>query len=286
LPVALPYVRYDYMFDQPIFGGEVGFKSSVYSLTRDEAVIAFPSVDLGTDQQRGSLEFNWQRQMYTDMGQVITPFATLRGDLYYSKNIPDPNIPGLYIDGETTGRSSETTIYAVVNPESIIAARVSRSARGVAGLRPGFDGGRPNRRAARRNVAAEQPASVAICSSGMPESISATSAARSFKFGSGCDRPPSTVVTVQRSSSRERRLHTQPLRTRQNERRASIMRCEGGRCPASVLHRGPTSFVAATAILRIRSSATVRRGYLRSTPMRLIASSCGSFRSRFRVKNV
>jgi LPS-assembly protein len=104
LPVALPYVRYDYMFDQPIFGGEVGFKSSVYSLTRDEAVIAFPSVDLGTDQQRGSLELNWQRQMYTDMGQVITPFATLRGDLYYAKNIPDPNIPGLYIDGETTGR--------------------------------------------------------------------------------------------------------------------------------------------------------------------------------------
>lgn len=104
LPVALPYIRYDYMLDQPILGGELGFKSTLYSLTREEAVVAFPTVELGTDQQRGTMEANWQRQMYTDMGAVITPFATMRGDLYISNNLPNEYIPGDYDKEETTGR--------------------------------------------------------------------------------------------------------------------------------------------------------------------------------------
>jgi len=42
--------------------------------------------------------------MYTDMGTVITPFATMRGDLYVTNNLPNEYIPGDYSKDDTTGR--------------------------------------------------------------------------------------------------------------------------------------------------------------------------------------
>ncbi|MGE3829744.1 MAG: LPS-assembly protein LptD [Parvibaculaceae bacterium] len=109
-PYAVPYVRNSYTFGDPVWGGELGYDWNVYSLHRNDSVFAFEpelpfsNEELGTDQTRGVLNFRWQRQMISDMGTVITPFANLRGDLYITNNRPDPDFPALIDDEETTAR--------------------------------------------------------------------------------------------------------------------------------------------------------------------------------------
>lgn len=94
LPTALPYVTASHIFADPVLGGELGFEMNAYSLNREDAVGAF---DLGTDQTRGVANLHWQKQMINGMGQVITPFLQVRGDVYVSENVP-----GAASDSETT----------------------------------------------------------------------------------------------------------------------------------------------------------------------------------------
>jgi LPS-assembly protein len=104
LPYVLPYVRHSYTLDRPVLGGELGFDTSIYSLTRNESLTPFPDVDQGTEQTRFTTDVHWQRQFITDIGQVVTPFASFRTDLYLTDNLPDPLVPGGIRDAETTTR--------------------------------------------------------------------------------------------------------------------------------------------------------------------------------------
>jgi LPS-assembly protein len=94
-PTAVPYIQHSYTLDQPVFGGEFGYNWNVYSVHRSDAVFAddpdlpLTDVNLGTDQTRGVANLSWQRQIVNGMGQVITPFANLRGDVYTTNNLPD-----------------------------------------------------------------------------------------------------------------------------------------------------------------------------------------------------
>ncbi len=99
IPTALPYVNSEYTLDSAVLGGELSFDWSVYSLARDEANTPFPDINHGTDQTRAIANINWQKQMISDIGQIITPFAKLRSDLYISKNVP-----GSLSDDEVTNR--------------------------------------------------------------------------------------------------------------------------------------------------------------------------------------
>ncbi|MGE3875845.1 MAG: LPS-assembly protein LptD [Parvibaculaceae bacterium] len=111
-PYAVPYIQHSYTFDQPVLGGEFGYNWNVYSLHRTDAVVgtnsnvSLPGTNLGTDQTRGVANLTWQRQIINEMGQVITPFANLRGDLYVTQNLPDDN--GLTDETETTTRFQPT----------------------------------------------------------------------------------------------------------------------------------------------------------------------------------
>ncbi len=67
-----PIVDYDYIVNKPILGGELSFNSNA---------MAFSNKD-GVDSDRLIAEANWRRQMIDGIGQVYTPFAQLRGDLY------------------------------------------------------------------------------------------------------------------------------------------------------------------------------------------------------------
>lgn len=87
LPTALPYIYSEYTFNNTVLGGELGFDWSAYSIARDDAQTPFADVHQGTDQTRGVANIHWQNQMITDWGQVITPFARLRSDLYISENV-------------------------------------------------------------------------------------------------------------------------------------------------------------------------------------------------------
>ena len=102
IPMALPYINSEYTFDQAVLGGEMSFDFSAYSLSRDDPETPFTTINHGTDQTRAVSNINWQRQMTTDAGQVITPFAKVRSDIYITNNVPDGM--GGYRDDEVTGR--------------------------------------------------------------------------------------------------------------------------------------------------------------------------------------
>jgi LPS-assembly protein len=89
LPYAVPYVTANYVFDQPILGGDLSFDFSAYSLHREEAVFD-PSrgLDLGTDQSHVTAVLDWRRQMITGLGMQLTPFTQLRSDFNVSRNVP------------------------------------------------------------------------------------------------------------------------------------------------------------------------------------------------------
>ena len=69
---VLPLIDYDYIVSRPIMGGELSFNSNVMSLTSND----------GPDSSRLIVQSKWRRQFIDGMGQVYTPFAQLRGDIY------------------------------------------------------------------------------------------------------------------------------------------------------------------------------------------------------------
>ncbi len=107
-PVAAPYVRHSYTFDDPVWGGVLGIDTNVYSLYRDEAVSplnsSYENVYQGTEQARGVTIMHWQREIVTHGGIQVMPFGRLRGDVYINNNLPDPNDPEMLQDDEVTGR--------------------------------------------------------------------------------------------------------------------------------------------------------------------------------------
>lgn len=89
LPAALPYINSEYTLDQAVLGGELSFDLSAYSLSRDDPDVPYTTINHGTDQTRAVANVNWQKQMTTGAGQVITPFAKMRSDIYITNNVPD-----------------------------------------------------------------------------------------------------------------------------------------------------------------------------------------------------
>jgi LPS-assembly protein len=85
MPVVLPYVSTSYIFDQTMLGGEVSFDMNAYSLSRRDPD---PRFDLGSEQTRAVANLGWQRQFISGMGQLVTPFASMRGDIYLAENVP------------------------------------------------------------------------------------------------------------------------------------------------------------------------------------------------------
>ena len=77
---VLPIADYDYVVDQQILGGELSFSANLTSLTRDN----------GADSSKIIANVRWRRQMIDDLGQVVTPFAELRGDAFKVSNHVDP----------------------------------------------------------------------------------------------------------------------------------------------------------------------------------------------------
>ena len=94
--VVAPVIDYDHIFGDPVFGGEVAINSNVTALNRGEEDPF--AVDLNGDGKftpnekfyhgvagsfvRASTEVSWQRQFIGPFGQLITPFASLRGDAF------------------------------------------------------------------------------------------------------------------------------------------------------------------------------------------------------------
>jgi LPS-assembly protein len=105
-PVALPYIEHDYTFDTPVLGGELGIKSSVYNLYREnsEDSALYPGVVHGEEQSRATTTLHWQRQFVSNGGALVTPFSRLRADVYHNEELPDPAPLETGLTDNTTSR--------------------------------------------------------------------------------------------------------------------------------------------------------------------------------------
>lgn len=145
IPLVHPVVDYNYIFDDPVAGGQLSFNSSFLSLTRDRAdfirATANTRCDLdnetisGTDAlaatpancrllgvpgttTRFVSSAEWERNITTSAGQVFTPFASLRGDVY-ALDVDDPYIT----DDENDLPISASVIDNFINAEDEVVFR-------------------------------------------------------------------------------------------------------------------------------------------------------------------
>jgi len=85
---AYPIIDYNYVFADPIVGGEVTWNTNVLSFTDNQD----PSIaTIGSEQMnRVVTDVNWRRRFTDPIGITYTPFAQVRGDVYQINNYVDP----------------------------------------------------------------------------------------------------------------------------------------------------------------------------------------------------
>jgi LPS-assembly protein len=117
LPIVHPVVDHDYVFNSPIFGGELSFHNNLISVSRETANFdaisqaalngnlcaqtADPAVinrsncvlrGVPGNYTRATTEWSWKRTVIDPFGQMYTPFVSVRGD-FADMNIS--NQPGV-----------------------------------------------------------------------------------------------------------------------------------------------------------------------------------------------
>jgi LPS-assembly protein len=77
-----PVIDHKYIFSGPVLGGELSYTGSARGLWRD--------ADGSTDSAHATTELTWRRKIIDGVGEVWTPFANARGDVYNYANALDP----------------------------------------------------------------------------------------------------------------------------------------------------------------------------------------------------
>ena len=126
IPVIHPVIDYNYVFDRPILGGELGYRVNFTSLTRQDAdfdPITQSALLNGTCTQtanpaikntsscllrgvpgtysRFSAEMTWRRSITDQFGQVFTPFASVRADAGAIDIKNDPAVANFMSTGDS-----------------------------------------------------------------------------------------------------------------------------------------------------------------------------------------
>lgn len=97
---AHPIMDYNYIFEDPVLGGELSWTTNALSFSNNLNGIS-PTIG-GTEQMnRIVTEVNWRRRLIDPIGITYTPFAHLRGDLYQISN---------YVDAETGDLIDDTSL--------------------------------------------------------------------------------------------------------------------------------------------------------------------------------
>ena len=106
-----PIIDHNYVFQQPVLGGELRWNNNFMSFTRTDFTAA------GQDQEftRGVSEMKWRRRLTDTLGITYTPFGELRGDVYQLDNYLDP-VSGAFVSNETITRGRATAGVTVSYP--------------------------------------------------------------------------------------------------------------------------------------------------------------------------
>lgn len=89
-----PSVDYNYVFADPVLGGELSYNANALSMTREDA----------GDVSHLINEVKWRRTFTDGLGEQITPFAQVRGDVYKTTSFSD--LEGEQHDSTTVARGS------------------------------------------------------------------------------------------------------------------------------------------------------------------------------------
>jgi LPS-assembly protein len=91
---AHPIMDYNYVFADPILGGELTWSTNALSFSSEQDPTTFAPLVGGTEQMnRIVTEVNWRRRFTDPLGITYTPFGQLRGDIYEIKDYVDPTDP-------------------------------------------------------------------------------------------------------------------------------------------------------------------------------------------------
>ena len=149
LPIVHPVIDHDYVFKNPIFGGELGFHNNLISLSRETAnfdpisqsavtnglcalTTADPAVKNANNcllrgvpgnYTRFSSEWNWKRTVIDQWGQMFTPFVSMRADVADMDISAQPGVSNYLNVGQTDiGRVMPTAgleyRYPLINVQS------------------------------------------------------------------------------------------------------------------------------------------------------------------------
>lgn len=89
MPVATPFLVGDYVLDQEILGGELSYGFNAYALERQDPIDQpGEGVVVGTNQAHVMGYADWTRRFVTGAGVLLTPFANVRSDVFYSDEVP------------------------------------------------------------------------------------------------------------------------------------------------------------------------------------------------------
>lgn len=97
-----PVFDYNYVFDEPLLGGELSWNTNVISFTRDDETVGTLARRLNQTYERVSTEVKWRRRLTDGLGITYTPFGELRGDVYRFDNYEDPVVPNQVVDDTFT----------------------------------------------------------------------------------------------------------------------------------------------------------------------------------------
>ena len=106
-----PIVDYNYVFANPVLGGELRWDSNLVSFTRADSDL------LQRDESINKIttELKWRRRLIDQLGISYTPFGELRGDIYQLNNYTDP-VTGLTVTNENITRGRATGGITVSYP--------------------------------------------------------------------------------------------------------------------------------------------------------------------------
>ena len=111
-----PIIDYNYVFADPVLGGELKWDTNVLSFSRSDGIQQPFAGGIARDQNinRVVTELKWRRRFTDAIGITYTPFANLRGDIYQFDNFTDPE--SVVVD-PVTGQVTNST--AVPNDTTI-----------------------------------------------------------------------------------------------------------------------------------------------------------------------
>jgi LPS-assembly protein len=148
IPVIRPVIDYDYKFDHPVLGGELGLKMNFTSLSRNSAEFdainsaaaasgqcaqtADPALKTSAncvlrgvpgDYSRFTAQTDWRRSITDSYGQVFTPFASLRVDAATLSVKNEPGVSNYLPTGDSQVVRAMPTIgleyrYPFINVQS------------------------------------------------------------------------------------------------------------------------------------------------------------------------